>query len=67
MFDAFTTYDLFDALQLFAKAENLVDAEYETFGVLGDPSEVLPGTSDPRFLSPGPPFGFWAGIVLHGD
>jgi outer membrane cobalamin receptor len=61
------SYDLLDELQLFIEAENLLDAEYETFGVVADPSEVLPGTSDPRFLSPGAPLGVWVGVVVHGD
>jgi outer membrane receptor protein involved in Fe transport len=60
------SYDLLDELQLFIEAENLLDAEYETFGVVADPSEVLPGTSDPRFLGPGAPLGVWAGIVVRG-
>ena len=36
--------------------ENVFDTEYETFGVLGDPQEVLGDDfTDPRFLSPGAP------------
>lgn len=65
VFAARTSYDLLDELQLFAKAENLLDEKYSTFGVLADPSGALPLASDPRFLSPGPPFGVWAGVVLH--
>jgi len=63
---AFTSYQLLEQLQLFVKAENLFDAEYETFGLLADPSEVLEGTSDPRFQGPGAPFGVWAGVELKG-
>jgi iron complex outermembrane recepter protein len=59
-------YSPLDALQLFIKAQNVLDSEYETFGLLADPSEVLEGTSNPRFLSPGAPFGIWAGLVLRG-
>jgi hypothetical protein len=29
-----------------------------------EPSDVLPGGSDPRFLGPGAPFGIWAGVVI---
>jgi iron complex outermembrane receptor protein len=63
--NARTSYDLFDQLQLVVKFQNLLNSEYQTFGVVADPSEVLPQYSDPRFQSPGPPFGVWAGIVVH--
>ena len=58
-------YQLFDTLQLVVNAQNLLDNDYETFGVVADPSEVLPGMSDPRFLSPGAPLGIWAGIIAR--
>jgi outer membrane receptor protein involved in Fe transport len=63
---AMTSYQLFEELQLFVKAENLFDAEYETFGLLADPSEVLDDASDPRFLGPGAPLGVWAGVAISG-
>jgi iron complex outermembrane recepter protein len=65
VFEAYASYAPLDALEVFVKAQNLLDTEYETFGVLADPSEVLEGTSDPRFLGPAAPFGIWAGVVLH--
>jgi len=37
------------------RIENLFDAKYYSSGALGDPSAVLPGDSDPRFLVPGRP------------
>jgi len=50
-------------LRLFAKVENLFDAEYESFGVYGVADEVLGNTvDDTRFLSPGAPRAVWAGI-----
>jgi outer membrane receptor protein involved in Fe transport len=58
-------YWLLPGLQLFVKAQNLLDSEYETFGLLADPSDVLPDDSDPRFLGPGAPFGLWAGVVVR--
>ena len=58
------SYQLLDPLQLFVKAQNLLDTEYETFGLLAEPDEVLEGASDPRFLGPGAPFGIWAGVVV---
>jgi outer membrane receptor protein involved in Fe transport len=55
------SYRLFRQLTLYAKARNVLNTKYETFGVLGDPTTVFPNMSDPRFLSPGSPFGIWAG------
>ena len=48
------------------KVENLLDSDYETFGVIADPGEVLPELENPRFVSPGPPFAVWAGIAIEG-
>ena len=42
---------------IFARVENLFDEDYETFGLLGEPQEVFPEMTDPRFLGAGPPFG----------
>jgi iron complex outermembrane recepter protein len=61
------SYQLLEPLQLFIKAENLLDAEYDTFGIVADPSEVLADTSDPRFLGPGAPIGLWIGIAVQGS
>ncbi len=56
-------YKINDYLTVFAKVENLFDAEYETFGLLGEPEEILgPAFDDPRFLGPGPERGAWLGI-----
>jgi iron complex outermembrane receptor protein len=63
---AFTSYQVLEQLKIFVKAENLFDAEYETFGLLAEPDEVLEGTSDPRFQGPGAPLGVWAGLELKG-
>ncbi|MES9922929.1 MAG: TonB-dependent receptor [Candidatus Thiodiazotropha endolucinida] len=50
-------------LKLFAKVDNLFDTEYETFGLYGEADEVLGDDyEDPRFLSPGSPRAFWAGL-----
>jgi outer membrane receptor protein involved in Fe transport len=58
------SYQLLEQLQLYVRANNLLNTEYSTFGVLGDPSEVLPGMKNPRFLGPGAPFGIWFGAVV---
>lgn len=51
-------------LTLFASIDNLFDSAYETFGVLGDPTEVFPGFSDPRFLGAGAPRSAWLGLQI---
>ena len=61
---AHASYQLLPSLQLFVHANNLLDTEYHTFGVLGEPDEALPGTSDPRFYGVGAPFGVWAGATF---
>ena len=56
-------YKLSEKISIFAKVENLFDTEYETFGLLGEPDEILgPEFDDPRFLGPGPERGAWIGI-----
>jgi outer membrane receptor protein involved in Fe transport len=49
---------------LFLIVDNVLDAQYATFGVLGNPAAVLPGFTDPRFESPAPPRAFWLGLDL---
>ncbi|MGB1548467.1 MAG: TonB-dependent receptor, partial [Alphaproteobacteria bacterium] len=60
-------YRLRDSLIAFLRVDNLLDADYETFGVLGEAAEVslaeLGGpASDNRFLGPGAPLSVWAGL-----
>jgi iron complex outermembrane recepter protein len=58
-------YRVSDHFSIFAKIDNLFNTDYETFGLLGDPQEVLgPAYDDPRFLGPAPPRGAWGGIRL---
>jgi iron complex outermembrane recepter protein len=63
--NAETHYELLDGLSVFAKAQNLLDARYETFGVVADPSEVIASATDPRFVTPAPPLGVWFGVTLR--
>jgi iron complex outermembrane recepter protein len=64
--NAHASYWVTDGMQLLVNARNLLDAKYETFGLLGEPDEVLEGADNPRFLGPGAPLGVWAGVVLRG-
>lgn len=57
-------YRFGDRVTLFARIENALDEEYETFGLLGEPDEVFPAFADARFLGAGPPFGAWVGIKV---
>ncbi len=55
---------LSDRLHLIVQAQNLLDARYYTFGVLGDAS-LVDGDDDPRFLSPGAPRAVWGGVEIQ--
>ncbi len=57
-----TEYKFSDYASLFARIENALDEEYETFGLLGEPDEVFPEFEDPRFFGAGPPRGAWIGM-----
>lgn len=61
---AHASYQLLEPLEIYVRATNLLDTNYSTFGVLADPSEVLAGYSNPRFLGRGSPFGIWVGAVV---
>lgn len=50
---------------VFVRADNLLCAEHSTFGLLGQPDEVLPDAEDPRFTAPAPPFAVWVGLELQ--
>jgi outer membrane receptor protein involved in Fe transport len=59
-----------DHILLFARISNLFDADYETFGLLGeDPSEVevplFEDFSDPRFFGPGAPRAGFVGLKVN--
>jgi outer membrane receptor protein involved in Fe transport len=56
-------YRVNDRLTVFFSIENLLDEQYETFGLLGEGDEVLgDGFDDPRFLSPAAPRAAWLGV-----
>ena len=49
----------------FVKVDNVFNADYASFGVLGDATSVFPTYGDPRFQGPGEPRAFWAGVNVH--
>lgn len=56
-------YQLHPRARLVARITNLLDARYETFGVLGEADGVLGDDyDDPRFLGPGAPRAAWVGV-----
>ena len=60
-----TSYQATDRVILFLRVDNLLDTDYETFGVLAEIEIELaeaPGASDPRFVSPGAPRSAFAGV-----
>ena len=60
-----TSYQATDRVVLFLRVDNLLDTEYETFGVLAEIEielEEAPGAADPRFVSPGAPRSAFAGV-----
>jgi iron complex outermembrane recepter protein len=58
-------YRFSEKAALFARVENVLDEEYETFGLLGEPDEVFPEFEDVRFFGSGPPRGAWIGVRLN--
>ena len=51
--------------ELFVKVRNILDSEFETFGLFGEADEVLGDDfSNPRFLSPGAPRAFTLGFQM---
>ena len=59
-------YRFNDAARVFVNIDNLLDADYETFGLFGAAGEVLGDSfQDARFLSPGAPRAAWVGISLE--
>ena len=55
---------LTDRLALVGHVANLFDAEYSSFGVLGEADLLGTDSDDPRFYSPGAPRGAWIGVEV---
>ena len=64
--DLWSRIELTPSLDLDLAVSNVTDAEYETFGALGEPDEVLGDDfENPRFLSPAEPRAFRASLRLR--
>ncbi|RPI60742.1 MAG: TonB-dependent receptor, partial [Lysobacterales bacterium] len=56
-------YRLGERASLFVNVDNLLDEEYETFGLFGEADEVLGDAfDDPSFVGPGAPRAFYIGV-----
>lgn len=64
VFNAKAEYKLTKNIALFGKVDNVFDKNYNSFGVYGQASDVLPGFNDGRFVSPGAPRAGWIGVRL---
>ena len=57
--------DVSENLSVFLNIDNVLDEEYETFGLFGEADEVLGDDfEDARFLSPAAPRAAWLGVRL---
>ena len=58
-------YAIRDRMRLFLNIDNVLDRDFETFGVLGDAERVLgPTYTSTRFLSPAAPRAAWLGLEI---
>ncbi len=51
-------------LRFFARIDNVFNTDYESFGLLGQPGEIIDGLNDPRFVGVGAPIAGWVGVGL---
>jgi outer membrane receptor protein involved in Fe transport len=54
-------------VSFFFEGENILDRRYASFGLYSDPTGngAFPNFTNPRFYTPGQPFGFWIGAQVH--
>ena len=56
-------YRVRDGVTMFVNIDNLLDEDYETFGLFGEADEVLGDEfEDSRFFSPAAPRAAWVGV-----
>jgi outer membrane receptor protein involved in Fe transport len=63
--NARAAYQIAPPVSIWVLVDNVFDAGYSTFGVLGDPTALFPSFGDPRFLGPGAPRAAWVGLDLR--
>ncbi len=64
LFNAKAEYKITKNFALFGRVDNIFNKSYNSFGVYGQASDVLPGFDDGRFVSPGAPRAGWIGVRL---
>ncbi len=64
VFNSTAEYKVTKNFAVFGKLNNVFDTHYNSFGVYGNASEVLPGYNDGRFVSSGAPRAGWIGVRL---
>jgi iron complex outermembrane receptor protein len=54
-------------LSVFFEGENILNRRFDSFGLHGDPTGngAFPQFTNPRFYTPGQPFGVWLGAQIH--
>jgi outer membrane receptor protein involved in Fe transport len=64
VFNAEASYKITPKFEIYLQLQNLANNKYATFGIFGDPTGngAFSQFTDPRFLTPAPPFGFWFGL-----
>jgi outer membrane receptor protein involved in Fe transport len=67
IFNLRTSWQPCESIELYFEGENIFDHRYASFGLYSDPTGqgAFPNYTDPRFYTPGPPFGFWAGAQVR--
>ena len=63
--NARASYEYNKNISVFANVNNLFDTDYETFGLLGEPDEILAGFSNPRFVGVGAPITAYVGMKIN--
>jgi iron complex outermembrane receptor protein len=66
LLDVRAEYRFSERASIFASIDNLLDEEYETFGLFGEADEVLGDEFDePFFVGPGAPRAAWVGVRVE--
>ncbi len=63
--NARASYKFNKNISIFANINNLLDSEYETFGLLGEPDKIFSEFDNPRFVSISAPISGFIGIKIE--